>query len=48
MGAIWFGQGAQMEELPSGATVDVCYRPRLDDWNGQRRVRLHIEDVRVR
>lgn len=47
-GAIWFGQGAQMEELPTGTMVDVCYRPKLDDWNGQRRVRLQIEDVRVR
>ena len=47
-GAIWFRQGALMEQLPTGAMVDVCYRPKLDEWNGQRRVRLHIEDVRVR
>jgi hypothetical protein len=27
--------------------VDVCYRPRLDEWNGNVRVRMMVEDVRV-
>ncbi len=46
-GAIWFGQGAQHSKLPSGRKVDVCYRPRIDEWRGVTRVRLHVEDVAV-
>ena len=46
-GAIWFRQGEQGARLPAGAKVDVCYRPRLDEWNGRVRVQLQIEDVAV-
>lgn len=45
--AIWFSQSALQERLPAGAVVDVCHRPRIDEWNGSIRVRLHIEDIRL-
>jgi len=44
---IWFGQGARSEQLAAGAAVEVCYRPRLDEWSGEVRVRLHVEDMRL-
>jgi len=46
-GAIWFRQGELQARLPAGGKVDVCYRPRLDEWNGRVRVQLHVEDVAV-
>jgi len=46
--AIWWGRGAMAEKLSPGAMVDVCYRPRLDEWNGNVRVRMIVEDVGVR
>ena len=46
-GAIWFRHGELEARLPAGAKVDVCYRPRLDEWNGRVRVQLQIEDVAV-
>jgi len=45
VGAIWFGEGRLGDELPEGAKVDLCHRPRLDEWNGETRVRLHVEDA---
>jgi single-stranded-DNA-specific exonuclease len=45
--AVWFGRGALLERFSSGAVVDVCHRPRLDEWNGEVRVRLYVEDVRA-
>ena len=48
MGAIWFGGGEWAEALGVGAKVAVCYRPRLDEWEGNVRVRLQVEDVAVR
>jgi single-stranded-DNA-specific exonuclease len=46
-GAIWFRQGELAARLPAGARVDVCYRPRMDEWNGSVRVRLQVEDMAV-
>jgi single-stranded-DNA-specific exonuclease len=46
--AIWFGQGPLGDRLPQGACVDICHRPRLDEWQGNVRVRLHVEDMRLR
>ena len=43
--AVWFGQGRQAGALAPAAAVDVCHRPRLDEWNGNLRVRLYVEDV---
>jgi len=43
--AIWFGQGQREQLLPKGTMVDVCHRPRLDEWEGNVRVRLYVEDI---
>jgi single-stranded-DNA-specific exonuclease len=47
MEAIWWGRGAMAEKLSPGDVVDVCHRPRVDEWNGNVRVRMIVEDVRV-
>ncbi len=47
LGAIWFRAGALGEELVVGSMVDVCFRPKLDEWNGSTRVQLVVEDVGV-
>jgi len=46
-GAIWFRAGALGEELVVGGTVDVCFRPKLDEWDGSTRVQLVVEDIGV-
>jgi single-stranded-DNA-specific exonuclease len=47
MDAVWFGRGALADTLSSGVTIDVCHRPRLDEWNDRVRVRLYVEDARL-
>jgi single-stranded-DNA-specific exonuclease len=46
-GAIWFGAGGLENALRGAVDVDLCHRPRLDEWNGQTRVRLQVEDAAV-
>lgn len=48
VGAVWFRRGDAAKDLPPGTAVDICYHPRVDEWNGNRRVRLFVEDVAVR
>jgi single-stranded-DNA-specific exonuclease len=58
--AIWFGgarayerrrdaaPGEPGDELAIGQCVDVCFRPRVDEWGGSRRVQLQVSDIAVR
>jgi len=46
--AIWFSAGELAEELAVGGRVDICYRAKLEEWKGELRVRLQVEDVGVR
>ncbi|NIR01692.1 MAG: hypothetical protein GTN78_16080, partial [Gemmatimonadales bacterium] len=46
-GAIWFGAGELADQLPVGASVDVCCKPRVDEWAGDSTVRLHVQDIGV-
>jgi single-stranded-DNA-specific exonuclease len=48
VGAIWFGAGELADQLPVGANVEVCCKPRLDEWRGNPEVRLHVQDIGVR
>lgn len=45
--AIWFRRGDLLERLPTGVALDLCHRPRVEEWEGQVRVRLQVEDLRV-
>jgi single-stranded-DNA-specific exonuclease len=58
--AIWFGgaricersrdsgSGEAGEVLATGQSVDVCFRPKVDEWGGSRRVQLQVSDIAVR
>ncbi len=48
IGGIWFGQGGLRDIIRGAKSVDVCYRPQIDAWNGTTRVRLFIEDMALR
>jgi len=43
--AVWFRHGEALAHLPPGAVVDVCHRPRMEEWEGNLRLRLFVEDV---
>ena len=47
LGGIWFGRGELREIVQGAPRVEVCYRPQIDEWNGNVRVRLFIEDLRI-
>ena len=42
---VWFRHGEEIAHLPPGTVVDVCHRPRLEEWEGNLRLRMFIEDV---
>ena len=42
--AIAFGQGHRLEEL--GERVDVVYSLEVNEWNGERRLQLNVQDIR--
>jgi single-stranded-DNA-specific exonuclease len=44
---VWFRAGELREALKVGKMVDVCFRPKADEWNGVTRVQLHIDDMAV-
>ncbi len=60
LGAIWFGgaslverhagasSGGHQKEPAVGQLVDLCFRPRMDDWGGSRRVQLQVSDIALR
>jgi single-stranded-DNA-specific exonuclease len=41
---IAFGMGARLEEL--GEMVDVVYALEVNEWNGERRLQLNVQDLR--
>ncbi len=45
IGGIWFRSGELKERLEAAGRVHLCFRPRLEEWNGVARVRLQVEDV---
>jgi len=44
---IWFGAGELGEGLVVGNKIDMCYRARVEDWRGELRVKLVVEDIAV-
>ena len=47
-GGIWFRAGDAGGRLAAGASVDVCFKPRLDEWAGAPRVQLQVSDIGIR
>jgi single-stranded-DNA-specific exonuclease len=47
---IAFGMGPRFEELggaASGNLVDVVYALEVNEWNGERRLQLNVQDLRA-
>ncbi len=44
--AVVWNAGTHIGRLQKGDTVDVCYRPQLNVYNGRETVQLRIEDLR--
>ena len=42
--AIWFRQGPLIDQVPG--RVDVVYTLDANEWNGRRRLQLHVQDLR--
>lgn len=46
MRAVAFNMGDLADQLPGGVTLDVLFEPKLSVWQGQKRVELHVRDLR--
>ncbi len=46
--AIWFGGGSHADALHPGRRVDVAFRLQLDDYRGETRLQMFVDDVRLR
>ncbi|MBC8142628.1 MAG: single-stranded-DNA-specific exonuclease RecJ [Armatimonadetes bacterium] len=44
--AVWFKNGAVAETLLPGDRVDIAYRPKPNEWNGNTSLDLHVKDIR--
>jgi single-stranded-DNA-specific exonuclease len=42
--AIWFRRGHLIDQVPG--RVDVAYTLDANEWNGRRRLQLHVQDLR--
>jgi len=45
---IWFRAGQAAGRLTPGASMDVCFRPRVDEWGGAARLQLQVSDIGIR
>jgi single-stranded-DNA-specific exonuclease len=43
--APWFFHAELAEGLQPGSTLDVCYRPQFNEWNGRRSIQFLLEDI---
>jgi single-stranded-DNA-specific exonuclease len=46
MRAVAFGCGDLAERLPAGVIVDAAFEPHINEWQGVRRVELHVKDLK--
>lgn len=44
--ALWWNRGELAEHLEPGASVDMCYQPEFNVWNGRRKIQFKLEDLR--
>jgi single-stranded-DNA-specific exonuclease len=41
----WFSRGELAEGLDVGMSLDVCYKPQFNHWNGHTNIQFMIEDI---
>ena len=44
--AIGFGMGAMLGDVSSASSVDAVYSLECNEWNGDERLQLKLEDIR--
>jgi single-stranded-DNA-specific exonuclease len=44
--AVWWRPGERAAGFIAGTTVDICFAPELNEWNGQRRLQLVVKAAR--
>lgn len=42
----WFSHGHYMEALQDVTSLDICYSPQFNVWNGSRSIQFRLEDAR--
>lgn len=42
---LWWHHGEMADALEAGLSVDVCYRPEFNIWNGRRKIQFVVEDL---
>ena len=42
----WFSRGELAEGLDNGMSLDVCYKPQFNHWNGRSSIQFMIEDIK--
>ena len=45
--AVYWGAGHLGEHLHVGDTVDLCYQPERNEFNGNTRLQFNIKDLRL-
>ncbi|OGH21599.1 MAG: single-stranded-DNA-specific exonuclease RecJ [Candidatus Levybacteria bacterium RIFCSPHIGHO2_01_FULL_41_15] len=45
--AIGFGFGKRADEIKIGDAVDLVYTPEVDEWNGDKRIKLKVKDFKI-
>ena len=45
--AVVFNQAAWSKELTDGSRVDLVFQLEANEWNGQRRLQLNVQDLRL-
>jgi len=44
--ALWWHRGDLADVLEPDSTLDICYRPSFNDYNGRRSIQFMLEDLR--
>jgi len=42
----WFFRGELAEMLETVPSLDICYKPQFNDWNGRRSIQFLLEDIK--
>jgi single-stranded-DNA-specific exonuclease len=43
--ALWWNYGFLTANLEAGQSLDICYRPGINDWNGRRSIQFMLQDI---
>lgn len=44
---VWWRQGEYADHFEAGTSLDLCYHPQFNYWNGRRSIQFMLEDIQV-